>query len=595
VTRTSGTAGLLALTSALSAAADPGEILDVMTSACPVMLGAGLVNISLLDPSGTTLHLVSSVNTPSPVADEFASYPADAPLPSRDALRTGEPVVLRSVQERDSLYPALADVHVPQAAFCVLPLVSGRHTVGVLGLGWLEPESMDDALLASCEAVAVVCAGALHRALAARDEALAHRRSQLALERLRALQSVAGELAHSVDIRQASAIVLESAVSLLGAQAASLNLLDEHAVECTQIATLGLEASPISSWTRWQVRDSLLVQELVRTGLPILLGDSRSRRARFPDLDAVGIEQEAWATLLLVSSGRALGMVAFGWDEAREFDVDEVALLQTLADHLAAALDRARLLEHNAALLEERTRIARTLQASLLPAPLPSWPGVELAAAYEPAEAGTDVCGDFYDSFLANDGSLVVVIGDVAGRGVAAAGLTGMARHTLRALARDMSPVESLQRLNEVLLDGGHAGGSRLMTAAIVRVTRSGSGVSADLALAGHCLPILVADRSARHVGAPGTLLGAFPDASVGTMTIELAPGQLLLMHTDGVTDARRNGREFGDERLLKLLSALDDPSPGQAVDHVLDAVRWYRTTAPDDIATVALRVACDA
>jgi serine phosphatase RsbU (regulator of sigma subunit) len=589
-----GTAGLLSLTSALSAAADPGEILDVMTVACPEVLGAGLVNISLLDATGTVLQLVSSLNTPGPVAEVFATYPVDAPLPSRDALLTEQPVVLRSVQERDQLYPALADVHLPQGAFCVLPLISGRHPVGVLGLGWLDSEPLDDELLVMATAVASVCAGALHRALAARDEGIAHVRSQLALERLRALQGVAAELAHTVDLRQASAIVLESAVTLLGAQAAALNLLDERAEECTQIATLGLDPSPISTWTIWPVRDSTLAQELIRTGLPILLRDARARHERFPDLDRAGIEQEGWATFLLTSSGRALGMVAFGWREPRDFDVDDVALLQTLADHLGAALDRARLLEHNAALLDERTRIAETLQQSLLPPPLPSWPGIEIAAAFEPAELGTDVCGDFYDAFPAHDGSLIVVIGDVAGRGVAAAGLTGMARHTLRALARDMSPVDSLRRLNGALLDRGGLDGPRLMTAAIVRFTRSAAGVTAEVALSGHCLPVLVSGRQARHVGEPGTLLGAIPDATVGTVTLQLAPGQLLLLHTDGVIEARRNGRDFGDERLLKLLAALDDPRPSDAVEHVLSAVRWYRTTAPDDIAAVAVRVACD-
>ena len=114
------------------------------------------------------------------------------------------------------------------------------------------------------------------------------------------------------------------------------------------------------------------------------------------------------------------------------------------------------------------------------------------------------------------------------------------------------------------------------------------------MALSGHCLPVLVSGRQARHVGEPGTLLGAIPDATVGTVTLPLAPGQLLLLHTDGVIEARRNGRDFGDERLLKLLAALDDPRPSDAVEHVLSAVRWYRTTAPDDIAAVAVRVACD-
>jgi serine phosphatase RsbU (regulator of sigma subunit) len=413
----------------------------------------------------------------------------------------------------------------------------------------------------------------------------------LTTSRLRALQAVAADLAHSVDVEQAAAIVLESVRTTLGAEAGSLNLFDESATKARQVATLGLERSSVSTWTEWQVRDSQLAQELLRTGLPVLITDSESRRERFHELDHAGIEQEAWATLLLSSAGDPLGMVSFGWRDPRGFDVEDIALLQSLADHLAAAIDRAHLLHANAALLEERTRIAATLQRSLLPAPLPSWPGVTLAAAYEPAELGTEVCGDFYDAFLDHDDSLIIVIGDVAGRGVAAAGLTGMARHTLRALAREMSPPEALHRLNDVLVDAAGPGELRLLTAGVVCLRRTEGRIAADISLAGHCLPVLLRDGRAETVGSPGTMLGAVPGVDIGTTTVELEKDDVLLLHTDGVIEARRNGAEFGEARLLRLLSALNDPHPDETVEHVLNAVRWYRTTVPDDIAVVAVRV----
>ena len=592
LTRDTSTAGLLWLTTALSSAEGPPEVLDVMTHACPLLLGADLVNISLLEDDGAALRLVSSRTMPLTVAEEFATYPADAGLPLRDALVSGEPIVLRTQDDKHGAYPHLTSVAVDQSSFCVLPLVSGREPIGTVALGWSDETRMTDEVLALSRAVAVVCATALQRATLARNAAVAHRHSEAVLARLRALQVVAAELAHAVDVHDAAAIVLESALATLGAEAAALNVLDETATECTQIATLGLERSPISTRTRWSVRDSTLAQEVVRTGLPVLVPDAATRHERFPDLDAAALEQEAWANLLLSSDGAPLGIVSFGWREPREFDLDDMALLQALADHLSAALDRARLIENNAALLRERTRIAETLQQSLLPAPLPTWDGVVLSAGFEPAEAGTEVCGDFYDAFHGHDDSLILVIGDVTGRGVAAAGLTGMARHTLRALARDMSPEESLRRLNNVLAEASAAGGEpRLLTAAVARLSRAGTHVRAEISLAGHCLPILVRRRHAEPVGVPGTLLGALLDGEIGTVTIDLEPDDVLLLHTDGVIEARRHGTEFGEDRLLKLLSALTDPQPDTTVDHVLNAVRWYRTTAPDDIAVVALRV----
>jgi serine phosphatase RsbU (regulator of sigma subunit) len=589
--RSTSTQGLLALTSALAGAGDPAEILGVMTRACPALLGAGLVNISLLQAGGQQLRLVSSLNTPSDVAEEFATYSVDAPLPTRDALRTGSAVVLRSVAERDERYPALAGVDVGKSAFCVVPLLSGVRPVGTLGLGWDEPDELTDDVLALCDAVAVVCANALHRSLAAGEEAAARRRSDSALARLRALQDVAADLAHTVDLPHAVSIVLERVVATLGAEAASFNLLDEKSGTCTQVATIGLDRSAISTWESWRIRDSSLAQELLRTGLPILVTDAAARRARFPDLGDDSIEQESWATLLLTSGETPLGMMAFGWREPRTFDLDDVALLQSLADHLAAAVDRANLLAANAALLEERTRVAETLQRSLLPAPLPTWPGITIAAGHEPAELGTEVCGDFYDAFLDQDGALIVVIGDVAGRGVAAAGLTGMARHTLRALGRDLPPPEALRRLNDALVDTTTDDEPRLLTAASLRLARTGTGLRADIALAGHCRPILVRQREARTVGEPGTMLGAVLHGRVGTASLDLEVGDVLLLHTDGVVEARRHGAEFGEARLLRLLTAMTDPQPAETVEGILNAVRWYRTTAPDDIAVVALRV----
>ena len=585
--------GLLALTSALSAAAEPGDILDAMTAWCPVLLGADLVNISLLDPDRRTLRLVSSVNTPSPVAEEFAAYAVDAPLPSRDALLTGEPVVLRSVADRDAAYPELAGRGRGAGELLRGAPADPRRRRRRAGAGvgrrarrWTTRWWRSRAPSASC---------ALPRCTAPWPRATRSTRGtarEALLVRLGALQRVAAELSYATDVEAAARIVLASAMETLGAEAATFNLLDDDA----RVATHGRErwasttaASP--SRRTWRVSGSLLAQELLRTGLPVLLPDRDAQHERFPDLDDSGVSQQAWANVLLTSGSRVHGLVSFGWADPRDFDVADVALLQALADHLAAAVERARLTAANTELLSERTRVAETLQRSLLPAPLPEWPGVVMAAGYEPADVGTEVCGDFYDVFVATDGSLIVVIGDVAGRGVEAAGLTGMARHTLRALAGDMSPEEALLRLNTQLVDRSRSGDQRLLTAAIVRLFQEERGACAEIALAGHCMPVLLAGREARHVGTPGMLLGATADPVIGVATVNLDPDDVLVLHTDGVLEARRHGVEFGEDRLLRLLSALADPEPAAVVDNVLSSVGWFRTTAPDDVAVVALRV----
>ena len=581
---------LHALAVELAGAADTAAVIEVVTAHCAPLLRASMVTVSTVESDGDTLRLMSSVNTPTPAVLAFDTHETGLRLPAGDALRSGEPVVLRSMDELHERYPSLADVDLDHNALCVLPLVRGDETVGVLGLGWCDAEDMTADVVELSYAVAEVCAAALHRAVGAEHPGRERTRAEAVLANVRSLQAVAAELAHTVDLSQAAAVVLEHAVTALGAEAGTLNVLDEDGAECTQIATVGLDGTEVAALTSWQVRDSSLARELLRTGLPILVPDSENLRRRFPDLVTPEPPQEAWATLLLTSGCRNLGIVSIGWREPREFASEDVSLLQTLADHLAAALDRHRLMSSNDALLTESTRVAETLQRSLMPGPLPEWPGVTMAAGLQPAELGTEVCGDFYDAFPARDGSLVVVIGDVAGRGVTAAGLTGMVRHTLRALARDMPPSEALSRLNRALVEASWADEPRLLTTAMLRLTRIEDGVRAEISLAGHCLPVVVRGRVAEHVGAPGMLLGAFADVRIGTATVDLSPGDLLLLHTDGVTEARRHGVEFGEARLLKLLSAMADPRPDDTVEHVLGSVDWYRTTAPDDMAVLVIR-----
>ena len=515
---------LLTLTTALSAAADPSDILDAMTAACPVLLDADLVNISLLDDDGTVLRLVSSLNTPLPVAEEFASYRVDAALPSRDALRSGEPVVLRSVAERDERYPNLAGVEVEQTSFCVLPLQIRGEGVGVLGLGWNDASQMDDDVLALARAVGNLCATALHRAMAAHEEVEARHRAEAALVRLAALQSVAAELAHATDVEAAARIVLASAIDTLGAEAATFHLLDDEARVARQIACVGIEDTRISAMSTWRVSDSMLAQEMLRTGLPVLIPDAQVRRDRFPDLDGSGVTQEAWADVPCAPAGGcSVWSPSAGRVSARSTSPTWPCCRRSPTT-LAAAVDRARLDAANTSLLAEQTRVAETLQRSLLPAPLPAWEGVTIAAGYEPADVGTDVCGDFYDVFVATDGSLVGGHRRRHRRGIEAAGLTGMARHTLRALAGDLSGRRTAQAGSTPrLVDRSRSGDQRLLTACIVRLYQQGlARARRHRGLAGHCMPVLLRERVARHVGTPGMLLGATANPTIGVVTVVL-------------------------------------------------------------------------
>jgi phosphoserine phosphatase RsbU/P len=239
---------------------------------------------------------------------------------------------------------------------------------------------------------------------------------------------------------------------------------------------------------------------------------------------------------------------------------------------------------------EGRARaLLETLQSSLLPPELPRIPGLDLAAIYKAAGAHAELGGDFYDVFPAGDDSWFVAVGDVQGKGVDAAILTGLARHALRAAAvTNPSPSAVLGVLNEVLV---RSGVDRFVTAALVRVAPRAAGWSATLALAGHPLALL-RDGDATHtmVGSPGSLLGVFAEPTFPETELPLGEGDLLVAYTDGVTEARDGrGGWFGEDRLRQAV-ARHGSSPGAVVEGILDeVVAFQRGSTRDDTVVVAI------
>src|SRR5262249_23631595 len=145
---------------------------------------------------------------------------------------------------------------------------------------------------------------------------------------------------------------------------------------------------------------------------------------------------------------------------------------------------------------------------------------------------------DFYDVFDVRDGAVGILIGDVAGKGIPAAAFVGLARHTVRSAARHTRDVRvPLLWLHEALED---TSGDDYCTALYGRITPGADGVRFVFASGGHPLPIVLrANGRAETLGTPGTLLGLIPEVKLHETTIDLAPGDLMLLYTDGVTDTR--------------------------------------------------------
>ena len=287
----------------------------------------------------------------------------------------------------------------------------------------------------------------------------------------------------------------------------------------------------------------------------------------------------------LRARGRTLGAIAIGRWQGPDYNPNEIALLEELAMRAGLAIDNARL-------YEERSYIARTLQRSLLPPRLPEIPGVETAARYRAAGEGIEVGGDFYDVFETIDARWGVAVGDVCGKGARAAAITSLARHTLRAAAmQERLPSEALLMLNEALRRQEVDTDFCTVAYAHLRPTPDGD-VALLLANGGHPPPLLLkAGGDVTPVGRSGTLLGVVPDPHLPDTALTLAPGDALVLYTDGVTEARTPEGMFGSERLEELIRSCAGLGAGAIADVIERAVMDLQNgDARDDIAIVVLK-----
>ena len=240
---------------------------------------------------------------------------------------------------------------------------------------------------------------------------------------------------------------------------------------------------------------------------------------------------------------------------------------------------------------EARARaLARTLQQTLIPPLPPEIPRLQVAASYRPAGDGLQVGGDFYDVFPIGADDWVVVLGDVQGKGVEAAVVAGLVRHTVRALAVGLEdPGHVLASVNDVLLLHGS---ERFCTAVILRLRRDGDAWQVVVGNGGHPPPVLVpAGEEPRVCGGSGQLLGVLESGTFDEERLTLSGGDTLVLYTDGVTEARLESELYGEERLLGSLRSRSGDARDLVDTLVKDVLDFQDGVARDDIAVMAVRV----
>jgi sigma-B regulation protein RsbU (phosphoserine phosphatase) len=268
-------------------------------------------------------------------------------------------------------------------------------------------------------------------------------------------------------------------------------------------------------------------------------------------------------------------------------DEDEIRLLQLMANQAALAIESARLHQEEIERqrLAEEMALGRQIQLSLLPKALPTFPGWDFAAFYEPARL---VGGDFYD-FFALPGSpirLGMVIADVADKGVPAALFMALSRTVIRTVALSgRGAAAALMRANQIILNDSQ---SDLFLSAVYGILEPERG-RLIFANAGHNRPLWyqAASGTVRELQAEGIILGAFENVQIEDRRFSIAAGDALLFYTDGITEAMdAEGDFFGEARLVKVFRTYATGSAQEIATAIVDATNEFTrgTEQSDDV-----------
>ncbi len=571
------------LSDAALAHVDLDDLLEEILALLRHELGSDASAVLLMEPDGQRLT-VRATSGLDPEAGRGLRIPADDPS-AAGAVSAGAPVVIHDPSDDAAgLLMRGRGVRTQMAT----PLRVGRRTVGVLQTDWLAPRPLGQ------DEIDLVGLAAGRIALAV-DRAQAYEAEHDARLRLELLARASDVLGESLDFRAALGDLARLIVPDL-ADWCAVDLVEGGGVHTISVA----HSDPAKIE---------LARELVRRYPP----DPDAAAGAATLLPAAGVELAASAPAVfleraaeddqhrailrglgmrsvivapLTARGRTHGTLTLVTaDSGRIYGDDDLAFATELARRAATAIDTARL-------YQDRDQVARTLQRSLLPPDLPDVPGVELAAVYHPAGGGGDVGGDFYDAFETGEGGLYLSIGDVCGKGAPAAALTGIARHTVRAAAvRERSPRSILRTLNQALLR--QMVERRFCTVAVGRLEITPEGARLTVCCGGHPPPLLIRrDGTVEEAGMPGTLLGFYEHVQLSDHTVDLSAGDAVVFYTDGVTEERRQGHMFGEERLGELLRSSAGLSAAGIADRLERAVLEFTPGPPaDDVAVIVLRL----
>jgi sigma-B regulation protein RsbU (phosphoserine phosphatase) len=490
------------------------------------------------------------------------------------AAATGRPVRVSDVSKHASYIDAIENVRSELA----VPLMLQGKCVGVLDiqsrhLDYFTPEQQSIlTLLASRLAVAI-------------ENARLFERVRAQAETLLLLNEVGRETSSILDVEELLRRAAEQVKRVIDYQILSIMLYDEeqkvfrHRVDVKH-------GQRVQGKMRVAASEGI-VGAAAELKAPVLVPDVTVD----PRYLMVNPETRSELAIPMLHKGKVIGVLDLESPQPNNFTEDHVQTLSILCANLAIALENARLYEQVArdeARLERDLQAAKRIQGALLRSVPSEDFGLDMAARYVSAR---EVGGDLYDFLRYGPHQLGIALGDVSGKGTAAALYGAVAIGIMRSLApQKLQPAEMLKQMNQIVGERRIEG--RFMTACFATWQKGRSKLR--VANAGQSQPLLYKDKRCDKIALTGFPLGIFEEVSYDEWGVTLEPGDILVFHSDGIAETSNSeGQYFGTEKLRSLIEKHHEASASELADLVMRDVDWFAQGAPpaDDRTLVVLKV----
>ncbi len=407
-----------------------------------------------------------------------------------------------------------------------------------------------------------------------------------ASKRLRALYEISRSFTESLSLQATLDAVARTIVESLGVDAAALRMPDERGTILVPVAVHVREerlSEPLRAVLSLPQPLSPVHPKVFRSGEALVL-DPESAAALGPAHEPLipFLEQGSSAAVIpLTTQAEIQGtLTLLSLDSDRPIAGNTLEAAISIAGQAALALDNARL-------YQQQKRFADTMQRSLLPRTRPRLEELEIGDVYD-SSARMDVGGDVYDFLELADGRLAVALGDVTGHGIDATADMAMAKFVFRSLAREHSePGDFLSAANEIVLEEIAAG--KFIT--LLYLTVDGRRGELACASAGHPPPrLLRAGATPEPLAVGGLALGIDGGQRYEEARVRLEPGDAVVLFTDGLLEARRDGELYGEQRLDASLAANAELPAQDLANALLADCRAFGGELGDDCAIVVLK-----